>query len=115
MYVFKWRMIFISIYLSYLCISFTSYCVHTPLEIKPIDSSLSSISYLPTFEGGAFARNQVDLKVIYACLSLKMENERFLQLSQGDKVYRINIKTEYFNIIGSVKSLSFIPPRKVSG
>ena len=44
-----------------------------------------------------------------------MENERFLQLSQGDKVYRINIKTEYFNIIGSVKSLSFIPPRKVSG
>ena len=55
------------------------------------------------------------IKLIYACLSLKMENERFLQLSQGDKVYRINIKTEYFNIIGSVKSLSFIPPRKVSG
>ena len=48
-------------------------------------------------------------------LSPKLENERVLQLSLDDKVYKINIKTEYFNIIGSVKSLSFIPPRKVSG
>ena len=43
-------------------------------------------------------------------LSPKLENERFLQLSLDDKVYRLNIKTDYFNIICSVKSLSFIPP-----
>ena len=64
-------MIFISIYSSYLCLSFTSYCVHTPLENKPIDSSLSPVSYLHTFEGGAFAWNQADLKVIYACFVSK--------------------------------------------
>ena len=75
-------MIFISIYSSYLCLSFTSYCVHTPLESKPIDSSLSPVSYLHTFEGGALL-----------VLSPKLENERVLQLSLDDKVYKINIKT----------------------
>ena len=75
-------MIFISIYSSYLCLSFASYCVHTPLESKPIDSSLSPVSYLHTFEGGALL-----------VLSPKLKNVRVLQLSLDDKVYKINIKT----------------------
>ena len=43
-------------------------------------------------------------------LSPELKNERFLQLSLDDKEYKLNIITEYFNMIGLVKSLSFIPP-----